>query len=117
MKQITIIANQSLCDISLQEYGTMDALFSLAALNGMSITDDLTAGKALVLHPDRETNDVNTFYRINQLLPATAIANVIEDESTCVGGIGCMQIEVDFVVSGDLMGIGDMEIEYNFEVF
>ena len=40
---------QSLLDVCLQELGTIDAAFDLAAANGLTITDELTAGQVLII--------------------------------------------------------------------
>ena len=51
MTSTTITAGQSLLDVALQEYGSVDALFALADANGLAVTDPLTAGQELVLVP------------------------------------------------------------------
>ncbi len=40
-------AGQTLLDIAIQEYGTIEAVFMLAKANDMSITDTLQAGRKL----------------------------------------------------------------------
>ncbi|MBF6607126.1 MAG: LysM domain-containing protein [Flavobacterium sp.] len=49
MKSITAISNQSLFDIALQEYGAIDAVFDIAALNDLSISAQLTPGQSILL--------------------------------------------------------------------
>ena len=40
-------AGQTLLDIAVQEYGTIEAVFMLAKANDMSITDSLQAGQQI----------------------------------------------------------------------
>ena len=44
-----VIYNQNLLDIAIQEYGTPYAVFDLAIVNGLGITDDLEEGIILEL--------------------------------------------------------------------
>jgi hypothetical protein len=47
VSQTIISAGQSLVDVALQEYGSVEALFDLADANGVAITDVLTPGQVL----------------------------------------------------------------------
>lgn len=49
MMQIVVSEGQSLLDVCLQEAGTLDALFILAAANNLAITDTLAPGQILSL--------------------------------------------------------------------
>ncbi len=49
MKKATVQVHQSLMDIAIQYCGSAEAVFALAVLNGLSITDDLVAGQVLLL--------------------------------------------------------------------
>lgn len=44
---VNIIANQTLLDIALQTAGSLEAVFELAILNGITVTENLTAGNKL----------------------------------------------------------------------
>ena len=86
MKTVTVLNNQSLWDISIQEYGTVEAVFELAMANGMGVTDRLTAGQELVL-PEVDgigahgsvpvqKPEVVEFYRKNKLHPVTVESTI-----------------------------------------
>ncbi len=47
-KETKVVARQSLLDIAIQQCGDATAVFQLAVLNGLSITDDLEAGQTIV---------------------------------------------------------------------
>jgi hypothetical protein len=47
MSQTSISAGQSLVDVTVQEYGSVEALFDLADAAGVAITDQLTPGQVL----------------------------------------------------------------------
>ena len=46
---ITALHNQSLLDLALQHTGTIESVFEFAEANSINITDDVQAGKTLVL--------------------------------------------------------------------
>jgi hypothetical protein len=71
MRRITVKDNQSLFDISIQEYGSLTNIVALAFANDMSITDELTAGQDLLI-PDLQTEqNVLKYYTENNIIPAT----------------------------------------------
>ncbi len=108
--------NQWLGDVILQCSGSISMLFDLAKLNNKSITDDLIVGGFLNTDINKVEKHIKKHYEIKDIVPATAISKIIENE--CIGGIGCMQIEVDFIVSGEpTQGIGDMNIEETLEIY
>ncbi len=47
MSQLIVTEGQSLIDVAIQEYGTVEALFDLADANGLAITDALAPGQVL----------------------------------------------------------------------
>jgi hypothetical protein len=61
---------QSLFDIAIQGCGSAEAAFDLAVLNGVSLTDELSAGLDLKLPPELNKNIV-TFYTIKNIVPCT----------------------------------------------
>ena len=81
MRTVTVLNNQSLWDIAIQEYGTVEAVFELARANGIGVTDLLTAGQELVL-PEIDSSvekpEVVEYYRRNGLYPVTGETNVFE---------------------------------------
>ncbi|MCC3159527.1 hypothetical protein LJ737_19955 [Hymenobacter sp. 15J16-1T3B] len=81
----TVSAGQNLFDVALQELGSREGAYALAAANGLAVTDPLTPGQVLAL-PAVVATDVAGYFaargqRINtgeQLLP-TPPARVIRD--------------------------------------
>ncbi len=49
MSQMIVTEGQSLIDVAIQEYGSVEALFDLADANGLAITDLLTPGQVLAV--------------------------------------------------------------------
>jgi hypothetical protein len=49
MAQSKVSEGQSLLDVAIQEYGTVEALFDLADANGIAITDVIAPGRVLVV--------------------------------------------------------------------
>jgi hypothetical protein len=65
---VTVIGNQSLLDIAIQEYGSALSIVDLALANSISITEKLVPGQKLVLPISSYTNSdiVNYFKGKNQ---------------------------------------------------
>ena len=53
---VTVLHNQSLLDLALQHTGTIESIFELAEANTLNISDDVVAGKTLVLPAEAFTN-------------------------------------------------------------
>lgn len=73
---MTIIAlqNQSVFDIALQYYGTIEAVFDIAELNDLSITSNLQPGSVVKIPPiDYGYKEVANYYNNNKIEPATAL--------------------------------------------
>ena len=71
---VTALNNQSLFDIAIQVYGSVAYVFELAVANGISITDELTAGQQIeVPEIEVESKGVQAYFLANQIKPATAI--------------------------------------------
>lgn len=67
-------AGQTLLDIAIQEYGTIEAAFMLAKANDLSITDTLQAGQVIEI-PEMVYNSVLAEYcQRNSVCPATSEA-------------------------------------------
>ena len=80
---VTALNNQSLFDIAIQVYGSVAYVFELAVANGISITDELTAGQQIeVPEIEVESKGVQAYFLANGIKPATAI---IKDDLTIVG--------------------------------
>lgn len=68
----TIQPRQNLFDVALMAAGSAEAVFDIAWQNNLSITDELQAGTIIITNvvPDSK---IVTYYRINDIRPATAI--------------------------------------------
>lgn len=75
---MTVIAkhNQSLLDVSIQAFGTLEALFEIAFKNDTSPTNELIENEELEL-PEFENGqtEIMAFYAKNKLKPATALSD------------------------------------------
>ena len=68
---ITVLPNQTLLDIAMQEYGVAEAVFLLAQENRISPTERLTAGMELK-KPDVTFNrEMENYCQANRVSPAT----------------------------------------------
>lgn len=70
--KVLVQQGQSLLDIALQTTGSAEAAFDLALKNGLSITDDLSAGDEL-LTTDLFNKHIKSYYDNRNIKPATAL--------------------------------------------
>lgn len=97
---ITVLHNQSLLDLALQHTGTIESIFEFAEANSFNITDDVVAGKTLVLPAEAFTNkDILSYYTAKKIQPATAFTKEDEQVFERLEGISIWAINLDFVVS------------------
>lgn len=97
MRTHKTIANQSLLDLSIMSYGTLEGLFELSLLNGLAVTDDVATGSPVeVADFDGKLISVVDFIEKNNIRPATGFTAVPIVEP--LSGIGYWAIGVDFVV-------------------
>lgn len=81
MQQVTVLHNQSLLDIAVQEYGNAKAVFELALANGIAVTDRLEAGQFLTLPIDAPADrDIVRYYQGRKLRPATGTPLIAEKD-------------------------------------
>lgn len=72
MKRVKVLAHQTMLDIAVQEYGTVEAVFLIAQANDLSPTVKLEAGAELLL-PDVVLNrEMQTYCKNNRVSPATS---------------------------------------------
>ena len=99
--EVKVLENQSLFDLAIQACGSIEAVFGIAGLNGLSITDALMIGSLLELADDPEggNTQISAYYYHRQLYPATEISSsgpgsvdVTDD------GIGFMAVEIDNLI-------------------
>lgn len=102
MANYIVQTRQNLLDIALQQCGTMEAAYEMADLNGISLTDDLSVGTALMLPATDLFADASKtiqHYTANHIVPATAIDQ--QSIATLLDGgkgIDFWGIEYNFVV-------------------
>ena len=92
MRTIKVKKDQSLMDISLQEYGNVEGVFLIVEDNDklIGITDNVFAGEELLIRD----NAINK--RMADYLSPNEIATVKDARGS---GIGYMRIGIDFKVS------------------
>ena len=83
-------------DIAVQACGSVEAVFAVAQLNGLAITDALAPGQELLV-PGPVNKLIAGYYRMTRLRPATGIA-VEEMAELREEGIDYWGVGVDFVV-------------------
>ena len=97
---VTVLHNQSLLDLSLQHTGTIESIFEFAEANALNISDDVVAGKTLVLPAEAFTNkDILAYYTAKNLQPATAFSKEDEQVFERLEGISIWAINLDFVIT------------------
>lgn len=80
--EVTVLNKQSLFDIAISYFGTVEAVIDIAFVNNISITDELTPGQVLKLpNKDYGFKEVIKYYRAEKIQPATTGVD-IEDTST-----------------------------------
>lgn len=75
-----IIQNgQTLSDIAIQQYGSLEAIILLAMTNNINPTADLKAGDVLECPEQVYDRDMQSYCARNKVSPATAIDSVETD--------------------------------------
>jgi hypothetical protein len=62
MKEVKIIFGQTVLDIAVQELGDASRAMELAILNGISLTDELSADQVLVVPVQQRTREALCSY-------------------------------------------------------
>ncbi|MGY0034459.1 hypothetical protein [Pedobacter sp. NJ-S-72] len=86
---------QSLFDVAVQHCGDVSAVFELAHLNSLSITDKLKAGSELIL-PIPVDSGLVKYFQDNSYVPATDINE--KNEIILPDGIDYWAVGIDFIV-------------------
>jgi len=84
--KIVVLNNQTLLDIAIQEYGTIESVFELAIANDLSITDELATGTILLIpefstltnEPIITNKEILNYYKKNKIKPATAMPMMVK---------------------------------------
>lgn len=112
MSKVIIQAGQNIGDIAIQYCGDHQAIFEIARLNNLSITDEVAAGTEIEI-PNVYDARVRRFFVEGDYHPATAAIPFPDLEQ----GIGFWTIGVDFCVEPDSeLGVGEMVISSSFQV-
>jgi hypothetical protein len=99
MKQITVLNNQTLLDVAIRHCGTVAAVVTIAILNNISVTDELTPGQLITIPKiGYGYQEVIDYFNQNKIEPATALTDenkiLIEENA----GIDFWEIENNFIV-------------------
>lgn len=95
---VKIQAGQTIPDIAMQQSGSVEAMFALALLNGVSVTAGLPIGSLLNYDPVPVNPVVFKIYRDGSYMPASEV--YVSGQATPEnGGIGTWKVELDFKVS------------------
>ena len=85
--------NQTIYDISIQEYGSAEGIFSLLTDNtGLTLSTELTGGQELQVKTDPVSVNVKNYYTTNNLKPANGkgitidILGTRDDKGILIGG-------------------------------
>ena len=70
--KVTVLHNQTLLDIAIQQYGSAEAVFILAAENQISPSQDLEAGTEVRVPEIHINKDMESYCKTNHVNPATA---------------------------------------------
>jgi len=97
----TVLNNQSLFDLAVQEFGSAESAMEIALLNDLSITDRLVPGQELELPKISvfENKENVNYYSKNNITPATSESiEGTEEIINVLDGIDYMIIEDTFIV-------------------
>jgi hypothetical protein len=89
---------QSLIDIAVELCGNLEAVWEIAEVNQLSLTEDLSVEQTVEI-PTVSDQRVKTLFRSEKHSPATAVTDKEVEEEFVVGGIGYWFVGYDFVVS------------------
>ena len=96
METIKPQQNQNILDISLQEYGSIEAAFDIFEDNDLyDFTEDISVYKDLKVGREAFKKDIVEYYKSRNLKPATGLT---AEEDNFFSGIDYMTIEDDFII-------------------
>ena len=99
VKAILIFPGQTLADMAIQQLGSVEAIFALANLNGLSISDEIMPGQTLNYSLTPYDKNVYKLYQDKKLKPASAVSKPGQETPVDLEGIGYWIIQKDFIVS------------------
>lgn len=84
---VSVIEQQSLFDISISKYGSINQVFKIGLINNIAITDALIPGDSIVLDDTIINNEIVNYITSRSIEPATGLKNedvaTINDRSNC----------------------------------
>lgn len=96
--QFKVLHNQSLLDFAIQHTGSVANAFSIAAANGLAMSDELFAGSELIIPADIQSDsDILNYYNSRAIQPATAVT-LSENTQPKLEGIGYWTIGDDNII-------------------
>lgn len=96
MKAVKILDGQTIIDIAAQELGDLERSYEIAQMNGMNLTDELTAGEMIDV-PDADISKRNIISLFADEANAPA-SDTPESSTGILEGIDYWIIENDFIV-------------------
>lgn len=97
--QVNVLSGQTLLDMAMQKLGSLEGLFSLALLNGLSVTQTLTDGQSLDFPIKPFNRIIAKSFEDNNWKPASATTVPGEAPIEGLQGIDYWAIEIDFQIS------------------
>ena len=70
--KVTVLSNQTLLDLAIQQYGSAEAVFILAEENQISPSQDLETGMEIIVPELHVNKDMEVYCKTNHVNPATA---------------------------------------------
>ena len=96
--QVIVLNKQSLLDLAVQEFGSLESVLALAIKNDVPVTVELSAGQTLQYDAAKTEKKVVEYLQAQRAKPATDLS-AADMEAAPYGGIGIMGVEIDFIVS------------------
>ena len=96
--KIVALNNQTLLDIAIQEYGTVEAVFELALANDISVHAEMQVGMKYDIPNSTKNIEILNYYQKQQIKPSTDITKQNEADLIQLDGIGYMAIGSTFII-------------------
>ncbi len=88
MKTITVIKHQSLFDIALMAYGTIEGILMLCLENDVAMTDELEPGRVLRVPEFEGANkEIVEYYKAKNIQPATDYIDAVQQQKLFENGL------------------------------
>jgi hypothetical protein len=70
MKEVIVKSRQTIFDVTIQEFGTLENLRDVVLANDLNFNDFLAQGTVLEVDAEGKGNeDVKDFYKLNEIIP------------------------------------------------